>query len=103
MEESGLDTQPVLAKKAGVGQSHVSRILNMRQSVGLDVVAAVAGAFGCQPWELLVDSELTRREAIERMLSSRTEHLLPPAPAPVQLLDRPAKRAANYKKPRRKP
>jgi transcriptional regulator with XRE-family HTH domain len=64
--------QPELAKKADIGQSHVSRILSGNQSIGLDVIAAVATALGCSPWELLVDAEQTRREAVERILSAPT-------------------------------
>lgn len=62
--------QPELAKKADIGQSHVSRILSGNQSIGLDVITAVATALGCSPWELLVDAEQTRREAVERILSA---------------------------------
>lgn len=67
MEELRL-TQPELAKKADIGQSHVSRILSGNQSIGLDVIAAVADALGCWAWELLVDSEQVRRNAVERIL-----------------------------------
>lgn len=94
MREVGIETQPVLAKRAGVGQSHISRILNMRQSVGLDVIAAVSGALGCQPWELLTNDEATRRAAIERMLGgpAQLESDLPPAPI---VRRQPEKRVAH--------
>jgi transcriptional regulator with XRE-family HTH domain len=69
MEAAKLN-QPELARKADIGQSHVSRILSGNQSIGLDVVAAVASALGCYPFELLVDSEQIRRDAVERVLSA---------------------------------
>lgn len=71
MRAAGIATQPELAKKANIAQSHASRILGGKQSIGLDVIAAVAGALKCEPWELLVDSDATRRAAIERMLGGR--------------------------------
>ena len=83
MDETGIDTQPALATKAKVGQSHISRIVNGRQSVGIDVVEAVSAALGCQPWELLIDNEETRRAAYERILRVRdlpdTSFIPPPA------------------------
>lgn len=98
-ESSDLDTQPKLAKKAGIGQSHVSRVLNGVQSIGLDVVAALSGAFHCQPWELLANDELTRRQAMERMLMGREheeDHVLPMPPLPQKRIafrrGRPPKR-----------
>lgn len=96
METSpGLDTQPALAKKAGIGQSHVSRLLNAKQSVGLDVVAAVSGALGCQPWELLTNDEATRRAAMERMLGMAPPELGAPPP---RAEDRTPKQVAHKRR-----
>lgn len=68
MEAAGITTQPALAKKANIAQSHVSRILAGNQSIGLDVIAAVAEAVGCEPWELLTDAEATRQAAMQKLL-----------------------------------
>lgn len=95
MEETpGADTQKALAKRAGIGQSHVSRVLNGRQSVGIDIVAAVSGALGCQPWELLADDEITRRAAMERMILGTT----PPPPQPAGYV---AKQVAHKRRRKR--
>lgn len=86
-EIPGVDTQITLAKRAGIAQSHVGRILKGAQSIGLDTIAAVSGALGCQPWELLADDEVTRRAAMERMIlgprvaDGRAAQTLPPAPS----------------------
>lgn len=69
----GVDTQITLAKRAGVGQSHVSRILRQESAATIDVIAALAEALNIQPWELLSDSEATRQAAMEKMLGGRTE------------------------------
>lgn len=62
------DTQTALAKRAGIGQSHVSRILRGESAATLDLLAAMAEALNIQPWELLADEEATRQAAIEKML-----------------------------------
>lgn len=111
MEQTpGAETQQTLAKKAGIGQSHISRILNGAQSVGLDIVAAVSTALGCQPWELLADDEATRRAAMERMLlgprvtDERAAEKLPPAPKSMIEGDRPkTKVPAKLYRKRRQP
>ena len=68
MDAGSIDTQPKLAKAAGVAQSHISRVVGGKQSIGLDVIAALSEAFECQPWELLANDEATRQEAMERMI-----------------------------------
>lgn len=62
------DTQAEVAKRAGVAQSHISRILRCEASATTDLIAALARALKLQPWELLADNEATRRAALERML-----------------------------------
>jgi len=63
-----VSTQPALAEKAGIAQSHVSRILNCQLGAGLDKLAELSEALDCEPWELLVDEEATRERAIKRMI-----------------------------------
>jgi transcriptional regulator with XRE-family HTH domain len=82
-------TQPELAKEADIAQSHVSRILSGEQSIGLDVIAAVADAFDVEPWELLMDEEATRRSVLERILRPK------PAAEPRHVAHRKRKRKGN--------
>lgn len=63
-----LDTQPKLAKKAGVGQAHISRIVNEKSGVTIDRLEMVARAFRCQPYELLLDGNEARRAIIEQIV-----------------------------------
>lgn len=39
-----------------VGRGTVQRIKGGETSVGLDVIASIAGAFGVEPWQLLVEA-----------------------------------------------
>jgi transcriptional regulator with XRE-family HTH domain len=68
--DPNLDTQKKLGAKAKIAQPHISRILRGTSAATIDAVAALAAAFSCQPWELLADTELTRRAAIEKMIGS---------------------------------
>lgn len=63
-----ISTQPKLEAKSGVGQSTISRILKEQGAATLDVIADLAKAVGCQPWELLVDDDETREAALARMI-----------------------------------
>lgn len=47
-------TQPQLAKKAGMAQSHISRIINARSGATIDRLAQLAHTFGMEPAQLLV-------------------------------------------------
>lgn len=102
-ETPGAETQAALARKAGIGQSHVSRVLKGAQSVGLDVVAAVSTALGCQPWELLANDEATRRAAMERMIlgGSTNENESEYTPARRTPPPGPTKRVAHKRVPKR--
>lgn len=82
-----------LALRAGVAQSHISRLSRMESGATIDILASVSEALGCQPWELLIDDDAVRREAVERMLGPRPPIPLPPAPP---------KRVAHKRRPRPK-
>jgi transcriptional regulator with XRE-family HTH domain len=90
--DPNLDTQKKLAARAKVAQPHISRILRGTSAATIDVIAGIARAFGCQPWELLVDTELTRQAALQRMIvgspapDSRVAAALgtPPKPRPAR-------------------
>lgn len=83
-----LDTQKKLSLRSGVAQPHISRILRGASGATIDRVARLARAFRCQPWELLVDTELTRQAALKAMIvgpaapDERVAAALGPAPAP---------------------
>ena len=62
------NTQSKLAKRAGISQSHVSRLLNEGASVTIGRLAKVATALGCEPYELLIDDDQARRSLIERLM-----------------------------------
>jgi transcriptional regulator with XRE-family HTH domain len=97
-ESTGADTQMSLAKRAGIAQSHVSKLLRCEAAATTDVLASLAHALGRQPWELLADSEQTRQSALRKMIlgdrvtDERAAETLPPAPKKVS--------ANRRKKPR---
>ena len=62
------DTQAGVAKRAGVAQSHVSRLLRCEAAATTDLIAALSRALDVQPWELLADAEATRQAALEKMI-----------------------------------
>lgn len=70
-----IDTQQKLAKKAKIGQSHVSRLLRA-ENVTLDVVEKVAHALQREPFELLLSDDHARLTIMRRVFA---EHL--PAPS----------------------
>lgn len=84
----GLDTQKALAKKAKMGQSHISRIINGATSPSLDTLANLSEQLGIQPWELIFDAEELKQAVIERYMSGpvspvsdeRVEQHIPPVP-----------------------
>lgn len=86
IESSGLGSQKALAIKAQMSGGFLSEILRGETSPSLKTVDKMAEALGVQPWELLADSEATRRAAIERMVlgprlpDDRAAEHLPPAP-----------------------
>lgn len=66
--DPALQVQENLEKRSGLGQATISRVLNVGGAATLDTVAALARGIGCQPWELLVDDDATRAEALRRMI-----------------------------------
>ena len=85
-----IENQRRLALRSGVSPSHLSEIMRGLCSVTVDLVNDMAHALGVQPWELLADSESTKREALARMLwsggvtDSEVEKHLPLPPAPTK-------------------
>lgn len=68
-----LDSVNALAQKAGIAQSHLSKALRCEASLTTDLLATIADALHVQPWELLVNTEATRKAALEKMLGGATE------------------------------
>lgn len=66
--DANLDTQQKLSGRSKIAQPHISRILRGTSAPTIDALARLARAFGCQPWELLVDTELTRQAALRQMI-----------------------------------
>jgi transcriptional regulator with XRE-family HTH domain len=67
MERQGLSAN-ALAKRSGVAQTHLSKVLRGEAELSTGKLAEVAGGLGLHPWELLVDSEAVRERAIRRVL-----------------------------------
>lgn len=67
-EQPGLDTHMAISKRAGIAQSHFSKVMRGEASATTDLIAALAKAVNREPWELLADSEATRKSALERMI-----------------------------------
>lgn len=65
---AGFESPTALARKAGVDPSYMSKLMRAQFSCTVDVLAKFAVALGCQPWELLVDSEATRKAAYKKIL-----------------------------------
>jgi len=67
MDRQGLSGN-ALAKRSGVAQTHLAKVLRGEASLSTDKLAEVADGLGLHPWELLVDSEAVRERAIRRAL-----------------------------------
>jgi transcriptional regulator with XRE-family HTH domain len=89
-KERGFSSYNQIAKRAKVGQSHVSRLVLLKSAATIDMLDALADALGVQTWELLTDDEATRKAALERMIlgprlpDDEAEKHLPPAPQKVR-------------------
>ncbi len=59
-ERIDLDTQMKVSDKSGVGQTTIGRILNCKVSATVDILHAIAKAFGRQPGELLMSDSDNR-------------------------------------------
>lgn len=81
-----IGTQEKPAKKSGVAQSHISRLLR-GQNVTLDVLEKVAHALRMAPYELLVNTDEARLALLGRIFGKD-------APTDAQ-----TERALNLKRP----
>lgn len=68
MERAGINQQ-TLAGKAGISVSHLSEIRRGISSITVDLLDDLGAALGVDAWELIIDEEETRRQAIERAVS----------------------------------
>ena len=66
---AGRITQAGLGKKAGVGQSAVSRIVRGESNITLDALDRLARALGYPPWQLIAPPpDTARAEAIQQVV-----------------------------------
>jgi DNA-binding Xre family transcriptional regulator len=76
-----ISTQQKLAQRAGVAQSHISRLLK-GENVTLDVLEKVARALKVEPFELIIDNDRARLSLLARIFGkdapsdAETERLL---------------------------
>lgn len=61
-----ISTQQKLASRAGVAQSHISRLLK-GENVTLDVLEKVARALKVEPFELIIDNDRARLSLLARI------------------------------------
>lgn len=61
MKQHGNLTQDGLKARSGISQAQISNILRKAQNPQLDTLAAIAGAFGLEPWQLLQPTEALER------------------------------------------
>lgn len=69
MERAGINQQN-LAPKAGMSVGHLSEVRRGLVSPTLGLLGDLAHALGIEPWELLADSETTKRNALAKLLWS---------------------------------
>lgn len=67
--DESIGDQPKLAARSGVDQSYISKLLKHKSGASVDALEKLARGCRCQPWELLVDEEAIREEAIRAYLA----------------------------------
>lgn len=77
MDRQGLSGN-ALAKRAGVAQTHLAKVLRGEADVSTGKLAEIAAGLGMHPWELLVDSEAVRERVIRRALQPEPAQSDPP-------------------------
>lgn len=89
--EKSKESNTALGKRAKIAQSHIGRMRRQESAATVDMLDDLADAFGLEPWALLTDSEVTRRNAVEMMLGTQAA---PAAnePAPMKIAARTRKR-----------
>lgn len=68
-----IGTQELLASRAGVDQSYLSKVLRLKTAPTIDALAQLAHGCRCLPWELLLDGVEAREEAIRRFLGPQDD------------------------------
>lgn len=68
MERQGIN-QETLAGRAGISPSHLSEVRRGLSSITVELLNDLAWALHCYAWELLIDDEEIRRDAIERAVT----------------------------------
>lgn len=70
-----LSSQKALGLASGVGQRSISRILRGEQVPTLDVVHRIAGAFGCETWQVLVPEFDPRNPPLTKQIDEQQQEL----------------------------
>jgi transcriptional regulator with XRE-family HTH domain len=63
----GSERQKAFAARAGIAQSHVSRLRHARNGITVDVLEHVAKALNCRPFELLIDTDADKKALLDRL------------------------------------
>lgn len=96
MERAGINQQ-TLATKAGISVSHLSEIRRGLSSITVDLLNDLGRALGVNAWELLIDEEETRRQAIERAVSRPpVDYFAVSEPKPKALAHRTRKKRPKH-------
>lgn len=98
MDREGL-SEAALAKRSGVSQKGINKILNGESAPTLDTVDKLSAAFGLNLWHLIMPNlpdDLISSPSIERLYSFYTSA----SPEGREYIDRVAKREADFGHPR---
>lgn len=68
-------SQPELAKKSGVGQNTISRILSKGENVRLETLSKIARAYDLDSWQLLVPGMDPRNPPVLQPVSNEEREL----------------------------
>lgn len=88
-------TQTALSKKSAVSQRHVSNVLNGKTGCGVEILDAIASAFGLPGWVLMIPGfnvDLIDSPALPLLMS----HYRNAGPEGRELIDRLAERESHY-------
>jgi transcriptional regulator with XRE-family HTH domain len=97
MKSNGLKI-PALAKKSGVSPRMIKYILAKQRTPTIDVIQAIAGAFGLKSWQLMIPN-VKIDGATSRHLESLVKNYTQSSQQGQEYLDRVAEQEAKYKEP----
>ena len=62
LADYGKENLGQLAKKCGIGAASMTRIKKRDTGVMITTIESIARAYGIEPWELLIDSSVTKKQ-----------------------------------------